>query len=90
MSTIIVATCKFIQVSIEVSYLNLNASKFHNMYSDWLISANIGINFQFLSKREGLVRGPWFELPKKNLKIDPSSREENKTKQIFFKELKKV
>ena len=27
---------------------------------------------------------------KKNIKIDPSSKEENKTKQNFFKELKKV
>ena len=26
----------------------------------------------------------------KKKKIDPSSKEENKTKQIFFKELKKV
>ena len=97
MSIVIVATCKFIQVSIEVSYLNLNASKFHILYSDWLISANIGINFQFLSKREGLVSGPWFEHPKKKniyiyiyIKFYPSSKEENKTKQIFFKELKKV
>ena len=45
-----------------------------------------------LGKILGVATGLWSMIwtLKNNIKIDPSSKEENKTKQNFFKGLKKV